>query len=47
MEKELVEFVEEEFDDQRLIPLDNEKTSPEYQRIFRNLEAHETVLDYY
>ena len=44
MEKELVEFVEEEFDEERPITLDNEKTSAEYQRMLRNLEAHEIVL---
>ena len=44
MEKELVEFVEEEFDDQRPLPLDSETTNPEYQRMLRNLEAHEIIL---
>lgn len=44
LDKDLIGFVNDEVDLGRPLPVDSEEPNVEYQRMLRNLDAHETIL---
>jgi len=44
LDKDLIDFVNEEIDFEKPLPIESERPIMEYQRMLRNLEAHEIIM---